>query len=669
MALYIGTNYHPHDWDEERWKIDIDLMKKAGFTTVRLGHLCWDSYEPEEGVYTFGWFDRVMDLFAAAGIGVVLDISMRPAPVWVHKLCPGADIFGKGQTMQASLRRYMEDVEDPAYQHYALRFAKILVNRYKKHRALFAFGLCNEIGDGYISHSEYARRRFANWLKKKYGTIDRLNDAWATRRWSRRLTSFDDVYLPENEIAVGAPESRLDMRRFFSDGIGRFFVKLKEVVAENAPGVPHSSNHYAEKGTLGFDYLKVCDLAVDYPGIGVYPEYEVGKYEDDIMVTYQQRLAETGKPMWCLEFQTGSGGVYCGPYGVNRMHVFQCLLHRAQMILGWTWRSMLGGEEQYLYGLMGHDGTPTPNYEEYRQIASELNKLQEYAFPYLPDPEIGVAYNYDSDWIAQHSRHQYRQPYHENIKQVHRVLDGRNTDYNIVDLRNIKKHYKLLIIPGHIMMTQQMADTVRNYVKAGGTAIMTGYSGMVDETGKVFGTPRPGYLTDVFGMRIAGFERLDALGMHQMPSYLAGGETGKHEMLEIRNGKKQVKVRVDYYEYLELKTARSFAEIVGKNRCAVSVNQYGKGKAYYIASEANEELVSWLLEQVEEEVGLKRYVKTPKGVCARKIAETQTFYLNMTNDTVEIQLESQGNGVLTERTYEKAIQLRPYDGELIISSE
>ena len=89
MALYIGTNYHPHDWDEERWKVDIELMRQAGFTTVRLGHLCWDSYEPEEGVYTFEWFDKVMDLFAKAKIGVVLDISTRPAPIWVHKLCPG----------------------------------------------------------------------------------------------------------------------------------------------------------------------------------------------------------------------------------------------------------------------------------------------------------------------------------------------------------------------------------------------------------------------------------------------------------------------------------------------------------------------------------------------------------------------------------------------------
>lgn len=38
MALYVGTNYYPHDWDEARWKADIGLMKEAGLTTVRLGH-------------------------------------------------------------------------------------------------------------------------------------------------------------------------------------------------------------------------------------------------------------------------------------------------------------------------------------------------------------------------------------------------------------------------------------------------------------------------------------------------------------------------------------------------------------------------------------------------------------------------------------------------------
>ena len=51
MTLYIGTNYHPHDWPREQWEKDFARMKEAGFTTVRLGHLCWDSYEPHVGYW------------------------------------------------------------------------------------------------------------------------------------------------------------------------------------------------------------------------------------------------------------------------------------------------------------------------------------------------------------------------------------------------------------------------------------------------------------------------------------------------------------------------------------------------------------------------------------------------------------------------------------------
>ena len=34
------------------------------------------------------------------------------------------------------------------------------------------------------------------------------------------------------------------------------------------------------------------------------------------------------------------------------------LIHGAQMVLGWTWRTMLHGEEQFFNGLLAHDGGP-----------------------------------------------------------------------------------------------------------------------------------------------------------------------------------------------------------------------------------------------------------------------------------------------------------------------
>lgn len=669
MALYLGTNYHPHDWLKERWKTDIRLMQEAGFQIVRLGHLCWDSFEPEEGVYTFEWFDEVMDLFAGAGIRVFLDISVRPAPVWVHRLCPGCVICGKSGNPQASLRRYMEDIADPDYQHYALRFAEILIRRYRSHPALFAFGLCNEIGDGYISHSEAARSRFVRWLERKYRTVDALNEAWAARRWSRKLNNFEDAVLPENEIVLGPPEAWLDMKRFWSDDIGAFIVRLRDLVAELAPDLPHSSNHYAEKQTLGFDYLKFYDRFVDYPGMGFYCSYEMSDQCLFNLAVYHQRIAETGKPMWCLEFQTGSRGTAFGPYGAVRMYVMLCLLHRAQMFLGWTFRSMLGGEEQYLFGMLGHDGFPTPNYREYQWVAKDLKKLENYAFPYLPTPEIAVAFSYDSCWSCQYGAGHYRMSYPAAMTETEKVFFRNNRDFNVVDLRKIRGNYKLLLVPHHIILEPVAAQALRDYVAAGGTVVMTGYSAAVDEHNQVFGIPHPGLLDDVFGLRVAGHQRTDMKWTFSEGAAVIEKDGVQREVLKICSEDGNLEIVPDYYELLELHSARCMAEFEGKCLCAIAENDYGKGHAYYTAAETNAELLFWLIEKLAKQLGLQDSPAVSEGIQARRIAPGQEFYVNITEEEKEIPLKRSGRGVLSEEWYSSVLRLKPYDAELILSDE
>ena len=114
QVLYVGANYHPHDDKNiEKIKRDIELMKDAGFNVVRMGHLAWDSYEPSEGKFDFGWFDKVMDWMNDAGIKVILDIAIRPAPIWLHHKYPSIDITDANGNMLYPNHRYMEDIGDP----------------------------------------------------------------------------------------------------------------------------------------------------------------------------------------------------------------------------------------------------------------------------------------------------------------------------------------------------------------------------------------------------------------------------------------------------------------------------------------------------------------------------------------------------------------------------
>lgn len=661
MALWTGTNYHPHDWGPERWDEDIKLMKKAGIGVVRLGHLCWDSYEPENGVYTFEWFDRVMNAFAESGIRVFLDVTTRPAPLWVHRLCPGCDIYSKGGNRQAPLRRYMEDVDDPDYQYYALRFARVIVNRYKNHPALMGFGLCNEQGDGPVSYSPAALARFRRWLQQKYKTVGALNKAWNTQRWSRRLTSFADVELPENEIAKGSPEAYLDMRRFYGDGVLNFMKKLKETVEKEAPGICHSSNHVAESDYLGFDYLKGCREFVDYPGFGFYPNLDP---EDENTIMYvlmymQHRLAELDRPMWCLEFQTGNFGCMAGQDGLIRMYALLCLAYRTQMVLAWTWRSMLGGEEQFCFGLLDHDGTCGRKYQEFTRIASDFKKLETYSLPYLPQPETAIAYCYENIPVYDYAPYYYRLSYKQQVADTLKIFHRRNLDVNMVDLRNMRHGYKMLLIPGHALITEEMAQNIRDYVAQGGMVIMTAYSAKVDGTNTVFGTPQPGLLTEVFGIRAGEFLRSD---IHPVK---AGENPVRRNFCLERDGN-EVRYESAYWETLELAGAQEYACYTQEGTsCAVSVNRYGKGKAFYTASEANTELLGWLYDRIAAEEGLQKGIPAPEGVVIRKLSETEYLLVNTTTQTKEIKLPKKLRRALQGETVEGVLILPPLDGELL----
>ena len=426
--IFVGTNYHPHDWPRERWPEDIRLMKESGFNLVRLGHLCWDSFEPSQGNYEFTWFDEVMDLFAEAGFKVVLDIATRPAPTWLHKKYPIINITDQHRNRLHSVRRYMEDVGNPVFQEYAYRFAEKLTRRYAGHPALYAFGLCNEVGAGMQTYSEEARQRYIQWLRAKYATIEDLNSAWAAQRWSRKLNSFEDVEFPVSGERIGAPERVLEMRRFYSEELLAYLQGLSDTVRKYAPESRETTNHWGEYPTLGFDYLKEYKQIFDLPGVGFYP----GVNPEDrnalfgACFTMAHRIGEKDEPIWCVEFQTGSFGAYAPPKGALRMYAYLSLLFRTGAICAWTWRSMLGGEEQYLFGLLDHDGQPGRKLDEFRQFALEMEQLKSIGLPYLPQPEIALAYSFESFIVSENMKAYYKTPYLEQIMQTFLALSEDN---------------------------------------------------------------------------------------------------------------------------------------------------------------------------------------------------------------------------------------------------
>lgn len=69
--MTMGVCYYPEHWDWKLWAQDLDRMLDAGITVVRIAEFAWNKIEPEEGMFTFDFFDSFLDLCSDKGMKVI----------------------------------------------------------------------------------------------------------------------------------------------------------------------------------------------------------------------------------------------------------------------------------------------------------------------------------------------------------------------------------------------------------------------------------------------------------------------------------------------------------------------------------------------------------------------------------------------------------------------
>jgi beta-galactosidase len=654
QELYVGANYHPHDdKNPEKIQRDIKLMKAAGFNVVRMGHLAWDSYEPSKGKFDFDWFDKVMDLMNEADIKVILDISIRPAPIWLHYKYPSINITDENGNILYPNHRYMEDIGDPMYQKYALRFTDTITKQYANHPALLAFGIDNESGDGRISYSETARQRFIAWLKIKYSSINNLNKAWATQRWSRRMNQWDEIGFPPGINSNDMPEKMLDFRRFVSDEINQFLFKVIDVVNTNAPNALTNTNAWYYSSLKYFDYSQIAYSGkMTREGCGFYPGLSLTTNWGVMNAAFgiSRIQFESTNPFWCNEFTT----MTAVPNSI-RKSAYASLMYGNQMVCGWTWQSMWAGEEQYLEGMLDWDGIPNRKYEEYKKIAAEFKKIEKF-FPYKLQAEVGLAFSFPSQIASKYFPEQ-----HENqLQACWDLFYWRNMDSRIVEISRSSLNYKLLFVPGVAVMDEVTAAKIRDYVKNGGTVIMTSNSAIVDESGQVFASTRPGMLSDVFGIRLGGYEETQNMNEISRKSY-------RGNRIEFDYKGKAINTQSTRFDIVDLKGAEVLGSITSldKDYPIMTSNNYGKGKAIYVGLPAKGEVLGTLLDDLIDELGIKKGPEVPSGVMARQIDQTHFLYMNVSGEPKEIQMKEKSRSILFEKDYSGNFTIAPYEPEFI----
>lgn len=567
------------------WKKDLEQIKKLGFNTVR----CWIEWaynEKEEGKYDFSGLQLLTDLAAEVGLKVICQVYIDSAPEWVGRKYPESEFVSSNGVKIRSQSAPGYCFDHPGVREKILNFFRAAALAVKGKPAFYGWDLWSEphllnwaevyyVGDlKYVQfcycHSSQAR--FREWLKKKYLTIENLNQAW-----HRTFRSFEEAEPPRYGTILTYTDY-VDYQEYLSDKLAEDLALKAQAVKSVLPETVVTS-HSAIPGLFsrpswdGTPDDRKMNESVDYYGVSIYPKHAGAvrpwsPYFRAAGLDFVRSMSWANHGFYVGELQAG--------YGVFGMKVsvpvtaedlrdwmWSMVAYGAQAINIYAYYPMSSGYEAGGYGLVELDGKITPRAEEAGKVAALISKNMRLFLKAKPLPaEIAIVYNPLSHLVGgQQTFTSEGQPVgynnlSESLQGVHRAFyeQGYQVDFlHVRDLEERARNYRLVVVPYPVMISQKYLQDLINYVNSGGTLLIEARCGWVDEKGFSFPVLPGGGLDRVLGCREARLLPLPKTGRmvisksHEALPFLKPGDSLDtvffEETFEITDKKAEVLAR------------------------------------------------------------------------------------------------------------------------------
>ncbi|MGD6742110.1 beta-galactosidase [Streptomyces sp. BH106] len=589
--LHFGADYNPEQWPEDVRAEDTRLMKEAGVTMVTAGIFSWAKVEPRPGAYDFGWFDRVMDNLADAGIRVCLATMTASPPPWLSRLHPEILPETEDGRRKWPGGRQHYCPSSPVYREHATRLVERLATRYADHPALDTWHIGNEYGcHTRQCYCDVSAADFRRWLHERYGSVDALNEAWSTAFWSQRYDDFDEVLPPRLAPTFANPAQQLDYWRFSDDALRQCYLAERAVLRRVTPGVPITTNlmpnHKPVDAFAWSEHMDVMSLD-HYQDPYEDAPHLTAAYNFDLM-----RSARSGQP-WLLLEQAPSAVNWRprnSPKQPGRMRLWswQAVAQGADAVLYFQWRQSRGGAEKYHSAMVPHAGTDTRIFREVSDLGRELASVPEIAGT-RSTADAALLTDWNSWWALELDSHPSTALNQSEINLAHhRALFDAGVPCDIVPPDRDLSSYKLVVVPNLYLLSQENAERLAAYVEGGGHLVVSFFSGIVDDCDRVELGGYPAHLRRLLGIRTEEFWPLD----EDQHLTVSGELTGRADL---------------WSEAIDLEGAGAVAvyedgELAG--RPAVTRHTYGDGTAWYLGARLEPAALRGLLDRVRTEAGV-----------------------------------------------------------------
>lgn len=493
------------------WADDIRLMREAGVNVVSLAIFSWARLQPTADTWDFGWLDEIMDLLHAGGIGVDLATATASPPPWLTTAHPEIlPVTARGETLWPGARQHWRPTS-PVFREHALNLVRRLASRYADHPALVAWHVNNELGcHNVYDYSDDAARTFRAWLRRRYTTLEALNNAWGTAFWSQRYSDWEQLLPPRLAASHPNPTQQLDFKRFSSDALKDHLLAEREILRELSPDTPVTTNFMVMPGTKGMDYADWAD-EVDFVAND---HYVTPGPQDRDELSFSANLSSgiAGHRPWFL-MEHSTSAVNWQPVNPPKapgelardslLHV----AHGADAVCFFQWRQSAAGAEKYHSAMVPHAGADSELFRSVVELGRTLDALAPIAGSEREPARVAILFDWDSWWAGEQDSHPTsRLDYHREALDWYSALLRLGHRADVVPAhRTDLCAYDVVIAPVLHVVPQPLAKELTRYVEGGGHLVTTYFSAIVDENDHVWLGGYPGALRDVLGIRIEEF--------------------------------------------------------------------------------------------------------------------------------------------------------------------
>lgn len=645
--LLFGTAYYDEYMPYDRLDEDVQMMKKAGINVVRIAESTWSTCELQEGIFDFSHVERVMDAMEAAGISVIIGTPTYAVPTWMVKSYPdviattvkGRGIYGARQIM---------DITHPVYRFYAERVIRELMKHTAHRDCVIGFQLDNET-KYYGTAGKNVQEKFVKYLRRKFqDNLDAMNEEFGLDYWSNRVNAWEDFPDVRGTIngSLGA-----EFEKFQRSLVDEFLSWQAKIVGEYKRE-DQFITHNLDYEWRGYSFGVQPDVnhyhaarCLTIPGVDIYHPTQDELTGAEISFGGDMSRSLKGGNYLVLETQA-QGYPRWTPYaGQLRLQAYSHIASGANSVMYWHWHSIHNSYETYWKGLLSHDFQENETYREACVIGKEFQKIGGHLVNLKKKNHVAVMVSNEAltalKWfgIQAVSGDNGEMMYNDVLRWVYDTLYRMNVECDFVwpESDNLEE-YRMIVVPALYAAPDDLLLRLKQYVKDGGVLAATFKTGFANENVKVSCEVQPHILRECLGLAYDQFTFPKKVGLR--------GE------IALPDGSEEARVFMELLRPQEAKVLAGYDHREWKHYAAVTRNEYGKGKAYYIGCMTSERVLRNIFKRAltdakvpyPEDISFPVIVRKGINDFGKKIC----FYLNYSAGEQVVSLPGTGIDLLTQ---------------------